>query len=81
MYLSVMHFKWTLLVYGHVNFLNDECCHYFSLISVSSLFCLQINYLFGAYMRYGGVIITFQHQWLIHLAFNRGTWSYVLSFV
>ena len=38
--------QYCLLVYGHINFLNDGCCHYFSKTSVSSLFCSQIELFF-----------------------------------
>ena len=41
-------------------------------------FVCKLNYLFGAHMRYGGVTITFQHQWLLCLAFNRG--MYVVTY-
>ena len=47
MYLYVVHFKWTLLVYGHV-ILAKLVCHLF--------FVCKLNYLFGAHMCYGGVI-------------------------
>ena len=48
--------KYCLLVYGHINFLNDGCFHYFSKTCVPSLFCLQIELFFGVHMCYYGAI-------------------------
>ena len=82
MYLSVMHFKWTNVVCLSMDMLISSMM---DVIIISAklvchlCFVCKLNYLFGAHMRYGGVTIIFQHQWLLCLAFNRGTWSRVLS--
>jgi hypothetical protein len=44
-----------LLVYGHINFLNDGCCHFFAKLVCHLCFVCKLNYLFGAHMCYGGV--------------------------
>jgi len=83
MYLSVMHFKWTNVVCLSMDMLISSMM---DVVIISAklvchlCFVCKLNYLFGAHMRYGGVIITFQHQWHLYLAFNRGTWSRVLSY-
>ena len=78
MYLSVMHFKWTNVVCLSMDMLISSMMDV--VIILVKLVChLCLNYLFGAHMRYGGVTITFQHQWLLCLAFKIGMWSHVLS--
>jgi hypothetical protein len=68
MYLSVMHFKWTLLVYGLCLSMDMLISSMIDVVIISTklvchlCFVCKLNYLFGAHMRYGGVIITFQHQ-------------------
>ena len=82
MYLSVMHFRWTNVVCLSMDMLISSMMDV--VIILAKLVChlcfvCKLNYLFGAHMRYGGVTITFQHQGLLCLAFNRGMWSSVLS--
>jgi hypothetical protein len=82
MYHSIMHFKWTNIVCLSMDMLISSIKDV--VIVATKLVChlcfvCKLNYLFGAHMCYGGVTITFQHQWLLCLAFNRGTWSHVLS--
>ena len=65
MYLSVMHFKWTNVVYLSMDMLISSMM---DVVIISAklvchlCFVCKLNYLFGAHMRYGGVTITFQHQ-------------------
>jgi hypothetical protein len=82
MYPPVMHFKWTNVVFLSMDMLISSMM---DVVTISAklvchlcFFC-KLNSLFGAHMHYGGVTITFQHQWLLCLAFNRGMWSCVLS--
>ena len=56
MYLSIMYFKWTLLVYGHViSSMMDVVIISAELVRHLCFVC-KLNYLFGAHMSYGGVI-------------------------
>jgi hypothetical protein len=58
MYLSVMYFKWTNVVYLSMDMLISSMMHV--VIISSKLVChlcfvCKLNYLFGAHMCYGGV--------------------------
>jgi hypothetical protein len=82
MYLSVMHFKWTNVVCLSMDMLISSMMDV--VIILAKLVChlcfvCKLNYLFCAHVRYDGITITFQHQWLLCLVFNRGMWSRVLS--
>ena len=58
MYLSVMHFKWTNVVWLSMDILISSMM---DVISISAklvchlYFVCKLNYLFGVYMCYGGV--------------------------
>jgi hypothetical protein len=59
MYLSVMHFKWTNIVYLSMDMLISSMMDV--VIILAKLVChlcfvCKLNYLFGAHMCYGGVI-------------------------
>jgi hypothetical protein len=77
-----MHIKWTNVVCLSMDMLISSMM---DVVIISAklvchlCFVCKSNYSFGAHMHYGGVIITFQHKWLLYLAFNRGMWSRILS--
>jgi hypothetical protein len=67
MYLSVMHFKLINIVCLSMDMLISSMI---DVIISAKLVChlcfvCKLNYLFGAHMRYCGVTIIFQHQWLL----------------